>query len=322
MDGQAESAPESGGLADLVSFLEDTPETESEEQESETQNESDATGEADTAEDQNNGQEEESETSEEESEEEPATVDKVTFKVKGDDGSEQTVEATTEEIAASWMRQQDYTRKTQALAERENEAVQFLTKKHEEVRSQYLAQAELARAAVVQMAGLRTEEEMAQLAQSDPSAWVAESQRQRQISAFISGLNQQIEAERQQSQAMQEQQLSMQRQQQGRQAWQELSKAGIDQPKLAKIYSDVNKSYGFTSQELETVYDHRMVKVMADAVAYRELMAKKPKVMQKAQQAVRIPQTQAQPAQERRSRETEMKFRSGRAKLNDLVAIL
>lgn len=201
MDGQA-TAPESGGLADLASFLSESPETDSIDEENEAETVDESTGEADTEEAANDEQDIDPDAPDEgEDADEPAPVEKITFKVKGEDGKEETIEASTEDLAKSYMRQQDYTKKTQALAERESEAVKFLTQKHEEIRSQYLSQAELSRAAIVQMAGIKTEDEMANLANSDPAAWVAENQRQRQINSYLNGLNQRIEGEKQQAKA-------------------------------------------------------------------------------------------------------------------------
>ena len=323
MTGQAESAPETGGLDDLASFLSESPETDSIDEENEAETVDESTGEADTEEAANDEQDIDPDAPDEgEYADEPAPVEKITFKVKGEDGKEETIEASTEDIAKSYMRQQDYTKKTQALAERESEAVKFLTEKHEAIRSQYLSQAELSRAAIVQMAGIKTEDEMAQLANSDPAAWVAESSRQRQINSYLNGLNQRIEGEKQQAKAQADQRAQQQIKQQFDTAWQELSKDGIDKPKLQKIYSDVSSKYGFTNDELANVYDHRLVRALRDAAAYQALKAQKPEVMRKAQNAPRMPSKQAAPAQVRRDQAIEQKFKSGRAKLNDLAAFL
>ena len=321
MSEQATALDSGGGLADLASFLADTPEEESnDEEEGATVDE--PTSEADTGEATNDEQDIDPEEPDGEPEDEPAPVDKITFKVKGEDGKEEVVEATTEDLAKSYMRQQDYTKKTQALAARENEAVQILQQKHEEIRSQYLSQAELTRAAIVEMAGIRSEQEMAQLANSDPAGWVAENQRQRQINGFLNTLNQKIEGEKQQATAQMEQQRASQLKQQFEQTWQALSKDGIDRPKLEKIYGDVSKKYGVSSAELSQVYDHRLVQIMRDAVAYRELKEQRPQVTQKVQNAPRMPSRQAAPAQERLDKALDNKFKSGRAKLNDLAAYL
>ena len=172
------------------------------------------------------------------------------------------------------------------------------------------------------MAGIKSEDEMAALATTDPSAWVAESQRQRQIGNYLNQLSQQIDGEKQQAKAQEEQRTQQQRQKQFSEAWDVLSKDGIDKPKLAKIYGGATEKYGFSSEELATIYDHRMVRVLKDAVAYQALKAQKPAVMQKAQNAPRMPSRQAAPAQERIDKALDNKFKSGRAKLNDLAAYL
>ena len=316
MDGHAESAPESGGLDDLASFLSDTPEEESTE-EIEASQADDSTADGDTEAEANNEQDDD----DSQESEEPAPVAKITFKVKGEDGTEETVEASTEELAASYLRQKDYTKKTQALAARESEAVNFLKTKHDEIRNQYLSQAEVTRAALVQMAGIKTGEEMAQLAHSDPAAWVAENQRQQSVTAYLNQLDKQINGERQRAAQEAEAYRAQSLQKQFQQTWEVLEKEKIDKPALAKIYEGVNKTYGFTPEELGNVYDHRLVRMMRDAQAYQALKAQKADVTRKVSDAPRMPQRQMkQPT--RLDASLENKFKSGRAKLNDLAAYL
>lgn len=326
MDGHAESAPESGGLADLASFLSDTPETESEEESSAQQAEESTGDQADQETEADSEQDDvdpEDPDNGEDEPEEPTTADrKIKVPERHEDGTVTEIEVTEKELIAGYERQAAFTRKTQALAQRESEAVKFLTQKHEEIRSQYLSQAELSRAAIVQMAGIKTEDEMATLASSDPAGWVAENQRQRQINSYLNSLNQQIEGEKQQAKAQADQRAQQQIKQQFDTAWAELSKDGIDKPKLQKIYGDVSSKYGFTNEELANVYDHRLVRALRDAAAYQALKDKKPEVMQKAQSAPRMPSKQVSPAQVRRDQAIEQKFKSGRAKLNDLAAFL
>lgn len=315
MDGQAE-APAS--LDDLAAML-DTPEEESTEAEqpaTEGETADDLTLEEDTSEEANDEQEDG------EPADEPAPVEKLTIKVKGDDGQEETLEVTPEDVAASYLRQKDYTKKTQALAQRESEAVQFLTQKHQEIQGQYLQQAETLRAALVGLAGIKSEDEMAALATSDPAAWVAEQQRQRQIGAYLNSINQQIDGEKQAKTEAEQRQQAQRIQSMYQQSWDVLTKEGIDKPKLAKIYESMAKTYGLTNNELGTIYDARYVKIMRDAAAYQALKAQKPEVTKKLASAPRLPTKQTPPAQERLNRELDNKFKSGKAKLSDLAALL
>lgn len=320
MSEQAATALDSGNLSDLASFLGDTPEEESNDQELEALEADEPTGDADTGEEAHDDSDhDDSEQSDEA--EEAAPVEKITVKVKGDDGQEETLELTPEDISASYLRQKDYTRKTQALAERENQAVEFIKTKHDEFRNQYLTQAEIARTAVIQMAGLKTGEEMAQLAHSDPAAWVAENQRQIGINNYLNQLNQQIEGEKQRAVQEQQQHLNRTLQQQYQQTWNVLQQEKIDKPQLAKIYDGVSKNYGFSPEELGNVYDHRLVKMMRDAQAYQDLKARKSDVVKKVSDAPRMPQKQAY-VKSARDQQLEQKFKGGRAKLNDLAALL
>jgi hypothetical protein len=182
--------------------------------------------------------------------------------------------------------------------------------------------AESTRAAIVQLAGLRSEAEMAQLAQTDPAAWVAENQRQQSIYAVLNQMDQQIDTERKAIAQRQEQAAQQWKAQAFQKAWGELQKDGIDREKLAKVYGDVSKTYGFSQEELGNVFDHRLVRLMRDAAAYRELQAQKPAVKQKVEQAPKLPNKANPTPQARKSVQLEKRFQGGRAKLNDLASYL
>ena len=321
MPGYAESAPEAG-LAGLASFLSDTPERESEEDEDIN---AESPPDTDTEEEAEAHQDDDEPSDDDESDEadkDPTPERKVKVAIKGDDGEEQELEVSEEELVKGYHRQQDYTKKTQALAERENQAVEFLKAKHDEFRQQYLSQAELARAAVTSMAGIKTEAELAELANSDPAAWVAESQRQKEIFNYLNHLDQQINGERQRASQEQTERQAQTLQEQYQKAWTVLSKEKIDKPALAKIYTDAKKVYGFTDEELGGVYDARLVMALRDAAAYQELKSKRAEVTKKAVDAPRVPNKQATTANERRQQKLNDRFKGGRAKLSDLAELL
>ena len=314
MDEQASNGLEPIGLDDLAEFVADTPETAPLDDDEGTT--------ADPAPDEDNAEEATDDEPDEAEEAEPTPV-KITVKVKADDGTDETLELTPDEIAASYMRQRDYTRKTTALSEREGQAAAFMKAKHDEIRNQYTEQAEFYKQAVTQMAGIRSESEMQQLAQTDPAAWVAENQRQQSVRNFLNQLDSSIQTERQkaQSEAQQHQQHTIK--QMTEKAWDVLTKEKIDKPALAKIYESTSKTYGFTPDELGNVYDPRLVKMMRDATAYQALKSKAPEVTRKAIDAPRMPAAkQATPAAERQRAAINNRFSSGRGKLNDLAAYL
>ena len=321
MDGHADDAPDS--LSDLASFLSDTPDVESELEDEEALTD-DSTAEGDTDDEETDGQEEsdDEESDDEDAEDTPAPDRKLKVTVKGEDGTEQEIEVDESELVKGYQRQADYTRKTQELAQREHQAVEILKAKHDEFAQEYLTKAEASRAAIVQLAGLRSPEEMAQLAQTDPAAWVAENQRQQSIYSVLSQLDQQIATERQAIEQRNQQQIQQARAEMFQRSWAELQKDGVDRDKLAKAYQDVSKTYGFTQEELGQVLDHRQVRVMLDALAYRQLKEQKPAVQKKVSEAPKLPSKNNPTPQKRKDVQLEKRFQGGRAKLNDLAAYL
>lgn len=322
MDGQAQ-APETGSISELAELFSDNPDEESQEQEgSATAEESTDNGDDSEAEPQSEELEEETtdelqDEAEEETEEKP-TTEEFEVSIKGEDGADTKIKVSKDELIKGYYRQADYTRKTQALAERENQAVELLTKKHDEIRSTYLQNAEIARAAIAQIANIRSDAEMAQLAATDPATWVIENQRRTQILQTIGKLDYQMKSERENAtvQAQKAQQEANQKAIQ--KSWEELERLKIDKPKLVNIYQKSSKEYGFSDSDLAGITDHRVVKMMADAVAYRELKAKAPAVTQKAKEAPKLPNKQT-PTQ-KVDPKIEARMKSGRAKLTDLAA--
>lgn len=320
MDGQAQ-APDTGSINELAELFSDTPDEESQNEDGsataedspEEDNESEAEPQSDETVDEDESQDESDEP------EDKPTTEEFEVTIKGEDGADTKLKVSKDELIKGYHRQADYTRKTQALAERENQAVELLARKHDEIRTTYLQNAEIARAAMAQMAGFRSDAEMAQLAATDPATWVAENQRQTQIRQMLGNLSNQMKVERE-SAMTQAQQLQAEANQRAIQrSWTELEKLKIDKPKLVSIYQKTSKEYGFTDTELAGINDHRLVKMMADAAAYRELKAKAPQVTQKAKDAPRLPNKQNPPTKVDQSREA--RFKSGRAKLSDLAAI-
>ena len=322
MSGHADTAPDS--LSDLASFLGDTPDAESPDEDMEHDESDDSTAESDTEAEESDGQEEsdDDESDDEEAEDTPAPERKLKVTVKGDDGTDQEIEVDEAEVVKGYQRQADYTRKTQELAQREHQAVEILKAKHDEFAQDYLSKAEASRAAIVQLAGLKGEDEMAQLAQSDPAAWVAENQRRQSIVAVLGQLDQQISAERQEIERRQAEAMQQARSEMFQRTWAELQKDGIDREKLGKAYSDVTKAYGFSSDELAQVLDHRQVRVMLDALAYRQLKEQKAVVQKKVDAAPKLPQKATPTVKDRKSQQLEGRFKGGRAKLGDLASYL
>ena len=259
------------------------------------------------------------EESDDESEAKPESqaTQEIEVTVKGEDGAEETIKVPLQELKDGYLRRRDYTQKTEGLADRERQIAGAVHKHVNESRQHYVREAQLARAAVLQLAGLRSPADMAQLAAADPTAWVAEKQREEQVLGVINALEQGITKERKQSTAESQQQrdLAMAN------TWKQLSAKGIDKPKLVKVFETIGTKYGYKPEDFGGVTDARMVLLMADAAAYHALKAKKPEVQAKAQTKL-PPAKQAVPKNERVNKELSKRFQGGRADLRDLGAWL
>jgi hypothetical protein len=324
LDGHAETAPETSisDLADALSDTDNSPEYEDDE----PLNSEEETASSDTSETEPDAQEDGDESDDDESEvdepDEPTRAKKYSVPIKAEDGSDSTIEVDEPELIKGYQRQADYTRKTQELATRETQAVEFLKTKHQEVQTHYLQKAEAARAAVAQMAGFRTEAELAQLAQDNPAEWVQEVQRHKQISGFLQGLDQQINAERQMAAYEAEQADIRKAQRQYKETWQALQAEGFGAEALNDVFTTIHKDFGMTERELSQVYDLRFVKILRAAAAYQAIKAKRPEVSKKVASAPRIPSKQGSSVNTARDKAMNQKFASGKAKLSDLASLL
>lgn len=104
-------------------------------------------------------------------------------------------------------------------------------------------------------------------------------------------------------------------------AAEELKKALPDfTPQMAQAIRENTKAYGFTDAELENVTDHRLVLALRDAMAWRQLQAKKPEAMKKVAEAPRVIKPQA-PAPKRENQSALERLRkTGRA--SELINLL
>jgi hypothetical protein len=319
MPGQAEQAPES--MDDLAGFLMEHPEVDSDEPEAETAPEDDAEGAPDAADaDDDEADDDENDDDADEPEAKQPSGDlKFKVTIKGEDGSDQTVEIDQKELVAGYQRQADYTRKTQEVANREREALQVVEQRLTEGRQHYMQQSQLALAAVQRIAGLRSPEEMAVLAQTDPAAWVQEQQREQAIKGVMAQLQEGMQREQAQAQQLTQQEA----QKQISQAWEVLGPKGIDKPKLKSIYDRIHKEYGVPNERLAAITDPALVLILRDAAQLKDLQQKKAQVTKQVKEAPRLPaKRQNAPPQAKANKQLDTKFRSGRASVRDLAAFI
>lgn len=308
---------------DLVDFLENTPEADAPEtlatDDQQPSDESTGVDNSEESADEDSPADDDAEEAESEDAKKQPSGLKFKVPVKGEDGADSTIEVDEKELIAGYQRHADYTRKTQELSSREQAITQAVSQKFEEGRNHFLSQAQFVHAAIHHIAGLRSPAEMAQLAQSDPAAWVQEKERAAAVQGVLSEIEQRVHQER----AQQQNQVQQATQQQFQAAWAELSGKGIDKPKLAKIYQTIEEDYGIGKDVLGTIYDPKAVLVMRDAAAYRELVKKRADVTKKVTEAPKLPaQKQSVPRNEQQKRQLDSRFKSGKAKLSDLAAFI
>ena len=220
---------------------------------------------ADATDDVTDGEQlEESEDSEEEKPDQ-------TFTVKVD-GTE--VSVTLDELQKGYSRTQDYTRKTQQIAE---------------IRRQVESEAEAIRAERSQYAQLlgALESQVQQAAepnidwdrlyQEDPIEWV----RQKEVMRENQAKSQAIQFEQQRLMQISQQEQAQQMQSFLAQQRDELLKVLPDwkDPSKAKkekeLLIDFGQKAGFSADELKNIFDHRVVNVLRKAALYEQMMSKR-----------------------------------------------
>jgi hypothetical protein len=213
------------------------------------------------------------ETLEEQSEESDESEEQdqpQTFTVKVD-GKE--VAVTLDELQKGYSRTQDYTRKTQQIAEVRKQVEQ----ETQAIRAEREQYAQLLGALQAQLQTSEPQVDLERLYHEDPIEWVRQKEvlRDRQEKAYA------IQAEQQRLS-----QLSQQEQQRAMEAHLESQKDALlaalpewRDPKKAKaekaLVLESAKSVGFSDDDLKSVYDHRLVLLLRKAAMYDQMVSKR-----------------------------------------------
>ena len=215
-------------------------------------------------------EEEASEEQSEEGEESEEQEQPQTFTVKVD-GKE--VDVTLDELQKGYSRTQDYTRKTQQIAEVRKQVEQ----ETQAVRAERQQYAQLLGALQAQLQVPEPQVDLDRLYNEDPIEWVRQKEvlRDRQEKAYA------IQAEQQRLS-----QLSQQEQQRAMEEHLESQKDALlaalpewRDPKKAKaekaLVLESAKSVGFSDEDLKSVYDHRLVLLLRKAAMYDQMVSKR-----------------------------------------------
>lgn len=204
----------------------------------------------------------------EETEEEEKPTEVYTVKV---DGKE--VEVTLDELQKGYSRTQDYTRKTQQIAETKR-AVEAEASAIRAEREQY---AQLLGALKQQLESTEAPVDMDRLYNEDPIEWVRQSEVMRQKQDKLAAIQseQQRLSQLTAQQRAQEMQAHLATQQealiQAVPEWKDSKKAQAEKALLVEF----GKKIGFSDDELKNVYDHRAVIALRKAALYDQMMSKR-----------------------------------------------
>lgn len=192
----------------------------------------------------------------------------------------ETIEAPLAELKSGYLRQQDYTQKTQQLAEERKQAAT-------EVAQQYQAARQLTKE---QAQWLGLQETLAEFQKADWSTLYAQDPQEagrlqaifQQKQAQAQQLGQSIQAKAKHHQQLQAQQL----QETTAKAFEVLQRdiPGFGEQHV-KAARDTALAHGYTDAELNGITDPRVFKVLNEAAQWRALQAKKPAITNRVQAA-------------------------------------
>ena len=210
--------------------------------------------------------EEQSEESEESEEQEQAQ----TFTVKVD-GKE--VAVTLEELQNGYSRTQDYTRKTQQIAEVRKQVEQ----ETQAVRAERQQYAQLLGALQAQLQATEPQVDLDRLYHEDPIEWMRtkEVMRERQEKALAIQAEQQRLAQLSQYEQQRAMEETLSSQKDALLAalpeWRDPKKAKAEKA----LVVESAKAAGFSEEDLKSVYDHRLVLLLRKAGLYDQMMSKR-----------------------------------------------
>lgn len=187
------------------------------------------------------------------------------------------------ELQKGYLRQSDYTRKAQDLSKERQTLQQTVQQKFGEVE-QYAAElgAFHAQHSYVQ----QLEQAVSQMREEDdPIGYSSAVNKLLLARQRRDGLASQI-AQVKNQRTFEQQQMIVERQKQAVEALTKGPDALPDfGPELVQAMNKTGLEYGFTDEELSTIVDPRHIRVLHDAMKYRELQSKKPQAVKKVRQA-------------------------------------
>ena len=192
-------------------------------------------------------------------------------------------EVTQDELIQGYQRNADYTRKTQELAAEKQQSSDFVERSKKDVETKLAKLDQLNQAAQSQLQQEYAQIDFEKLYEEDP----AEAAR---LEHKMRKKNEQLQQVQKQTQELQTQEFSKYLEEQQKQL--SVKVPEMNHPEKSSEFKKQMRNYlssvGFNNQEIDSVYDHRYVLLVKDAMNYRNLQKAKPEIKKKAVNAPKV----------------------------------
>ena len=192
-------------------------------------------------------------------------------------------EVTQDELIQGYQRNADYTRKTQELAAEKQQTSDFVERSKKDVETKIAKLDQLNQAAQAQLQQEYAQVDFEKLYEEDPVEAARLEHKMRKK-------NEQLQQVQQQTQQLQMEEFNKYLEEQQKQLSIKLPELNHPEKgsQFKKQMRDYLSSQGFNAQEIDSVYDHRYVLLVRDAMAYRNLQKAKPQIKKKAVNAPKV----------------------------------
>jgi hypothetical protein len=188
-----------------------------------------------------------------------------------------------EELIQGYQRNADYTRKTQELAQERNQSSEFVERSKKDVEAKLQRLDQLNNAAQAQLQQEYAEVDFEKLYDEDPVEAARLEHKMRKK-------HEQLAQVSQQTQELQAQEFNKYLGEQQQLLSKKIPELLDDQkgPRFKQQMRDYLGNIGFNDSEINSVYDHRYVMLVKDAMSYRNLQKAKPGIKKKVANAPKV----------------------------------
>jgi len=192
-------------------------------------------------------------------------------------------EVTQDELIQGYQRNADYTRKTQELAAEKQQSSDFVERSKKDVEAKLAKLDQLNQAASAQLQQEYAQVDFEKLYDEDPVEAARMEHKMRKK-------NEQLQQVQQQTQQLQMEEFNKYLQEQQKQLTVKVPEINHPErgPQFKKQMRDYLSNMGFDNKEIDSVYDHRYVMLVKDAMSYRNLQKAKPQIKKKAVNAPKV----------------------------------